>query len=184
MSPDPMSPDPTSDAPGIWSELVEGAGRGRQTHPVVDPHDHSPVAVVLTCSDARIPPALVFDQPRNRLFEVRVAGGLLDANVREAIDFAVDHLHVPLVIVLGHENCAAVKLAADVRDGAVDSEILPTTTAGLIATIGDAVGLDAVRESVRTTVDDLRASLTPSATVVGAVTHLGSGDLEIIVGPD
>jgi len=173
-----------SDASTIWNELTAGAGRGYQTHPVIDPDDHSPVAVVLTCSDARIPPALVFDQPRNRLFEVRVAGGLLDANVREAIDFAVDHLHVPLVVVLGHENCAAMKQAVDVRDGTVESGILPTTTDGLIATIGDATGLEAVRTSVRTTVADLRASLTATATVVGAVTHLGSGDLEIVVAAD
>ncbi len=173
-----------ADASGIWHELVEGAGRGHQTHPVVDPDDHSPVAVVLTCSDARIPPALVFDQPRNRMFEVRVAGGLLDANVREAIDFAVDHLHVPLVVVLGHENCAAMKYASDVRDGNDVPDMLPTTVAGLIRSIGPATGLDAVRAHVRTTVDDLRASLTATATVVGAVTHLGTGDLEIIVAPD
>jgi carbonic anhydrase len=173
-----------ADASGIWHELVEGAGRGHQTHPVVDPDDHSPVAVVLTCSDARIPPALVFDQPRNRMFEVRVAGGLLDANVREAIDFAVDHLHVPLVVVLGHENCAAMKLAVDVRDGNEAPDVLPTTAAGLIRVIGAATGLDAVRANVRATVDDLRGSLSPTATVVGAITHLGTGDLEIIAAPD
>ena len=53
------------------------------------------------------------------------------------IDFAVDHLHVPLVVVLGHENCAAVALAADVRDGVVESGSLVATVAGLRATIGD-----------------------------------------------
>jgi carbonic anhydrase len=178
-----MSGHAASDAAGIWAELTAGAHRGHQTHPVVDPVDHSPVAVVLTCSDARIPPALVFDQSRNRLFEIRVAGGLLDDAVREAIDFAVDHLHVPLVVVLGHEHCAAMKLATDVRDGRVAPDTLPTAVAGLRAVIGDAQGIDAVRTHVRETAATLRSELGPSATVVGAVTHLGSGDLEIVAEP-
>jgi len=130
-----------------------------------------------------VPPALVFDQPRNRLFEIRVAGGLLDGNVREAIDFAVDHLHVPLVVVLGHENCAATALAADVRDGVSEPGPLASTVARLRATIGDAHGVDAVRAHVRATVADLRVTLGPGATVIGAITHPGTGDLEIVVEP-
>ena len=170
-------------ADAIWDDLVAGAGRGRQAHPVLDPDDHSPVAVVLTSSDARIPPALVFDQPRNRLFEVRVAGGVLDTSVREAIDFAVEHLNVPVVVVLGHEGCPVVQLACDVRDGRRDAGPLRSTVDRLRATIGDADGIDAVRAHVRATVDVLRGDLPEETTVVGAVTHLGSGDLEVVVEP-
>ena len=169
-----------SAADEIWADLQAGADRGRTVNPVLDPDDHSPVAVVLTCSDARVPPALVFDEPRNRLFEIRVPGGGLDDTVREAIDFAVDHLNVPLVVVLGHESCAAIGLAVETRDAGTTPGTLGATVAGLRRTIGDAPADDAIAAHVRATVADLREVLGDGATVVGAITHLGSGRLEVV----
>jgi carbonic anhydrase len=173
-------PDATGTADDIWRDLVAGADRGRTANPVLDPDDHSPVAVVLTCSDARVPPSLVFDEPRNRLFEVRVPGGGLDDTVREAIDFAVDHLHVPLVVVLGHENCAAVGLAVETRDAGTEPGTLGATVAAIRRSVGDASAGDAIAAHVRSTVADLRTTIGDAATVVGAITHLGSGRLEVV----
>jgi carbonic anhydrase len=70
-----------------------------------------PFAVVLTCADSRVPPELVFDRGLGDLFVLRVAGNIADPFVLGSIEYAVEHLHVPLVVVLGHEHCGAVAAA-------------------------------------------------------------------------
>lgn len=72
-----------------------------------------PFAVILGCSDARVPVELVFDQGIGDLFVVRVAGNTVGDLVVGSIEYAVDHLGVPLVVVLGHEGCGAVKAAIE-----------------------------------------------------------------------
>jgi carbonic anhydrase len=72
-----------------------------------------PFAVVVCCSDSRVPPELVFDQGLGELFVVRVAGNVIDPVVRGSVEYAVEHLHAPLVVVLGHEDCGAVKAAVE-----------------------------------------------------------------------
>jgi len=68
-----------------------------------------PFAVILGCSDSRIPPELIFDQGLGDLFVVRVAGNIIDNVVLGSIEYAVTHLHTPLVMVLGHSKCGAVE---------------------------------------------------------------------------
>lgn len=70
-----------------------------------------PFAVVLTCADSRVPPEVVFDQGLGDIFAVRVAGNVSEPFALGSIDYAVEHLHVPLIIVLGHEQCGAVAAA-------------------------------------------------------------------------
>jgi len=70
-----------------------------------------PFAVVLSCSDSRLPPELVFDQGLGDLFVIRVAGNITDAAVIGSIEYAVEHLKTPLIVVLGHEKCGAVTAA-------------------------------------------------------------------------
>ncbi len=70
-----------------------------------------PYAVILTCADSRIPPEIIFDEGIGDLFVVRVAGNVADDLVTGSIEYAVRHLSVPLVIVLGHNNCGAVNAA-------------------------------------------------------------------------
>jgi carbonic anhydrase len=69
----------------------------------------SPFAVILSCSDSRVPPELVFDQGLGDLFVVRIAGNTVTKAGLESIDYAVDHLGTNLIMVLGHESCGAVK---------------------------------------------------------------------------
>ena len=71
----------------------------------------SPVAIVLTCSDSRVAPELYFDQGLGDLFVVRNAGNVVDDHVLGSIEYAVEHLHTPLIIVVGHEKCGAVSAA-------------------------------------------------------------------------
>lgn len=70
-----------------------------------------PYAVVLACSDSRVPVEIVFDQGLGDLFVIRTAGEITDLSVLASLEFAVVGLGVPLVVVLGHENCGAVKAA-------------------------------------------------------------------------
>lgn len=70
-----------------------------------------PFAVVLTCSDSRVPPELIFDQGLGDIFVIRNAGNVLDEHVMGSIEYAVEHLGVNLVVVMGHESCGAVGAA-------------------------------------------------------------------------
>jgi carbonic anhydrase len=77
-----------------------------------------PFAVVLGCSDSRVPVEIVFDQAPGSLFVVRVAGNFLNRDGLGSIEFAIDALKSRLVVVLGHENCGAVGAALQyVQDG-------------------------------------------------------------------
>jgi carbonic anhydrase len=69
--------------------------------------------VILTCSDSRLSPEVVFDQGLGDLFVVRVAGNVVDAALLGSIEYAVGHLHTPLVMVIGHQSCGAVSATLD-----------------------------------------------------------------------
>ncbi len=73
----------------------------------------APMAVVLACSDARVVPEVIFDQGIGDLFVIRVAGNVADALVLGSIEYAVAELEAPLVMVLGHTQCGAVKATLD-----------------------------------------------------------------------
>lgn len=75
-----------------------------------------PFAIILGCSDSRVPPELLFDQGFGDLFVLRVAGNVLDDDVLGSIEYAVEHLGTPLVAVLGHQDCGAVIAAMGERD--------------------------------------------------------------------
>ena len=70
-----------------------------------------PHAIVLSCSDSRVPPELVFDQKLGEIFVVRTAGEALGDNAVGSIEYAVEHLGSRLIVVMGHTSCGAVKAA-------------------------------------------------------------------------
>jgi carbonic anhydrase len=71
----------------------------------------TPLAAILGCSDSRVPPEIIFDQGLGDLFVMRVAGNVLNDMILGSIEYAVDHLRTPLVMVLGHSGCGAVEAA-------------------------------------------------------------------------
>ena len=78
----------------------------------------NPFAVVLTCSDSRIVPELIFDTGIGELFVIRVAGNVANTSSIASIEYAVAHLNVKLIVVLGHQNCGAVTAAlSEIDDG-------------------------------------------------------------------
>ena len=70
-----------------------------------------PFAIILSCSDSRVPPELIFDEGLGDLFIIRVAGNVLNAEGLGSIEFAVDALAARLILVLGHQSCGAVDAA-------------------------------------------------------------------------
>ena len=76
-----------------------------------------PFAVILSCSDSRIPPDVVFDQGVGDLFVIRVAGNVATPDALGSIEYAVDHLDAKLVVVMGHRRCGAVQAAFCPRPG-------------------------------------------------------------------
>lgn len=91
-----------------------------------------PSAIVISCSDSRVPPELVFDQGLGDLFVVRTAGEVVGAIELGSIEYAVEHLNVPLIVVLGHSQCGAVKVAIEGGD-------LPPNVAAIIRQITPSV---------------------------------------------
>lgn len=103
--------------------LVEGNRRFAEGHPIHPGRDsarraevrdgQAPFAVIVGCSDSRVPPEILFDQGLGDLFVVRAAGNILDDIGMASVAYAVQHLGVRLVIVLGHSRCGAVGAALD-----------------------------------------------------------------------
>ncbi len=103
---------------GVWERFLAANARfaeGRPTHPrQTEAHRHrllegqTPHAAIVSCSDSRIVPEIIFDQGLGDLFVIRVAGGVLGQVGLASVEYAVGHLRVPLVIVLAHSSCGAV----------------------------------------------------------------------------
>lgn len=149
-----------------------------------------PFAIVLGCSDSRVPPEILFDQGLGDIFTVRVAGNIADDLAIGSMEYAVEHFATPLIVVLGHERCGAVTAAVDAVAAGVTP---PPHIASLVAAIrpvveasrgmpGDAVE-NAIAMHVRRTVAALRASGPVLADavergrlqIIGAEYHLASG---------
>jgi carbonic anhydrase len=92
-------------------EFVRSPKYARQRKPLIK--GQNPHIIVLSCSDSRAPPELLFSQGLGKLFVLRVAGQVVDDVVLDSIEFAVTHFDVSLIVVLGHTDCGAVKGALD-----------------------------------------------------------------------
>jgi carbonic anhydrase len=77
----------------------------------------SPFAIVLSCADSRVPPEVIFNVGLGELFVVRTAGEVTDKAVLASIEYGAEHLKAPLLVVMGHEMCGAVKAAVESKPG-------------------------------------------------------------------
>lgn len=73
----------------------------------------TPFAIILACADSRVSPEVIFDQGIGDLFVHRVAGNIIDDALLGSIEYGVEHLGAPLIMVLGHERCGAVSATVD-----------------------------------------------------------------------
>lgn len=155
----------------------------------------APFCAYVTCSDSRVPPELLFGRGLGELFIIRNAGNTVDTVAMGSIEYAVAELRVPLVVVMGHEACGAVKAAQAVVEenarfpGAIDDMIEPIIPAVLEARDenGHIELEDAVHQNVRRVVYKLRNEADPillepqeqgKLRVVGAYYDLDEGRVE------
>ncbi len=104
-------------------KLVDGNARfvaGKPMHPHQTPaaraelvRGQTPFAVVVGCSDSRTAPEILFDEGLGDLFIIRVAGNVIDDETLGSVEYGVEHLHSPLVVVMGHSACGAIGAARD-----------------------------------------------------------------------
>jgi carbonic anhydrase len=137
-----------------------------------------PFAVVLGCADSRVPPEIVFDQGLGDLFAVRVAGNVIDNHALGSIEYAVDHLSVRLIVVLGHQRCGAVLAAKETiaAKGRAPAHIQSLVTA--IEPAVEATAKDDLEATVRANVKNVVQALRSSTPVLKA--KVDSGELRVV----
>lgn len=152
----------------------------------------APFATVLACSDSRESPELLFDQGLGDLFVVRTAGHVLDNAVIGTLEFAVAELHVPLLVVMGHQRCGAIKATLDavttaaLAPGQMEALVDAIRPALLLAKgEGDIRFTNVVKANVKVTIDRLQNSKLLSEAVakqqlriIGAYYQLDTGVAE------
>ena len=181
--------------------LLQGNQRyvaGKATHPDQTAErrlglakGQAPFAIILTCADSRVAPELFFDQGLGDLFVIRNAGNILDDHVIGSMEYAVEHLHAGLIVVVGHGQCGAVSAA--VAGGEVPGHIRSVTEA-IAPALEDARNLpgDKVDNAVRANAQRVAGILThvepflKTATkeghlkIVAARYDLSTGQVEIL----
>ncbi len=148
------------------------AGYVRRSELVKGQH---PVAAVLGCADSRVAPELLFDQGLGDLFVVRVAGNVAEPGVIGSVEYAAEHLGTPLVVVLGHEGCGAVKSTLDGagEDGNLGSLVKDIRPAVAQACRSTSAGCDAVHEGVHLNARAQARNLLERSPVLRALVEAG-----------
>ena len=124
----------------------------------------SPKVIILSCSDSRVGPELIFDQSLGDIFAVRTAGNVADPIALGSIEYAVDHIHSPLLLVLGHQKCGAVSAACSGDKmpspnlQAIVEKINPAVTQAKTYAKADDLVESAVKENVRQSAKDVLAN--------------------------
>jgi len=173
----------------ILAQLKAGNERHAQ-HKYQHPHEtlarqmelvgsQHPEAEILSCSDSRVPPEIIFDQGLGDLFVVRVAGNVASDTEIGSLEYGAEHLHIPLLVVLGHESCGAVTAAA----GAGEPEGHIVTLVDLIKpAVEKSRGLtgDLISNSVKANVQMVVQKLRSSTPILSKL--VAEGKLKIVGG--
>jgi len=167
--------------------------------------EQRPFAIVLGCSDSRVPAELVFDQGLGDLFVIRVAGNIVAPSQVGSVEFAASRFRTRLVVVLGHSRCGAILATLEELEApggdtshnlqSIVDRVRPSVEPLLgtpLAEDREALVREAVRANVRASVDHLRHGseilerliAEEGLRVVGAEYALESGEVEFFEGPD
>jgi carbonic anhydrase len=199
---------PTSLTPAqAWQKLLDGNARfvaGTSVHPNQDAarrsslvNEQNPFAIIFGCSDSRLAAEIIFDLGLGDAFVVRTAGHVLGDAVIGSLEYGVDVLNVPLIVILGHDSCGAVTAAKNTIDTGVmprgglrdlveriTPSVLTARRAGL-DDINDMV-IENVRQSSERLLDSSRAiseAVDAGRTaVVGVAYRLADGRAELVAG--
>ena len=188
---DPAHSDQPSVAPvEAISKLKEGNGRytsGNVQHPGQTAERRTelaktqhPFAAIVSCSDSRVPPEIVFDQGIGDLFIVRVAGNVINDEGLGSIEYTVDHLGTRLILVLGHQRCGAVDAARETiaAKGKAPGHIQSLVTA--IKPAVEATAKDDLETTIKSNVKNVVQALRSSTPILKA--EVDSGKIQVIGG--
>lgn len=205
LEPSPPKPENVLSPDAALERLMEGNKRYQQG--VTKRHDfvgereiliggQNPYAGILSCADSRIAPEYAFDSARGDLFVVRVAGNFINPDNLASFEYAVEVLKTPLLLVLGHEACGAVKATiASIQDNTTLPGHLPSLVDSLSPAVKAVAGQpgdeleNAIKENVRLGVEALKAA-TPILSsaiddkrvkIVGGIYRLADGQVELFV---
>lgn len=185
-----MSVMPNTSPVTAWKALKEGNQRfveGKPEHPSQSVEHRAslaeaqkPTAVVFGCADSRVAAEIIFDQGLGDMFVVRTAGHVIDSAVLGSIEYAVTVLDVPLIVVLGHDSCGAVKATLSaIDDGTVPSgyvrDVVERVTPSIL--LGRRDGLTRVDEFEARHVNETAAQLAARSTAISE--RLDAGQLAI-----
>ena len=180
--------------------LIDGNKRFSGHHPSYPHQDKKrvadlaagqhPFATVLTCADSRVPVELLFDQGVGDIFDVRVAGNIVTPGVMGSVEYAIDQLETPVLMVLGHESCGAVTAA--VQNLKLPGD-MSTFVDAIMPAVKESQGLEgdaidnAVRQNVKYQIEQIKQSNLVSQRVkagtlkvVGSRYDLDAGSVSII----
>lgn len=162
--------------------------RSRQTDLAELQARHQPRVAILTCSDSRVDPAIIFDAGLGDLFVVRSAGAVAGANGIGSLEYAVDTLLVELILVLGHSNCGAVSAAlrGDSFPGDLGNLIgvirrnLPADVDSLQAAIETTVSCEVTSIQERSPI--IASGMTRGMWIIGSILDLSTGRIQVLGG--
>ncbi len=150
-----------------------------------------PFAIIVSCSDSRVPPEILFDEALGDLFVVRVAGNVITPVELGSVEYAVEHLKSPLIVVLGHEKCGAVTAAVQGGDipGSIKSIVEKIKPAVDKAKSSSTTADDLVEKSANLNIQNALLDISKSPIImhalvakqlklIGAKYHLDSGTAE------
>jgi carbonic anhydrase len=194
-----------TNASEAWAALVKGNKNfvaGTPAHPRQDAElrksvakAQEPFAALFGCSDSRLGAEMIFDVGLGDLFVVRNAGQIIAQTIVGSLEFAVEVLKVPLILVLGHDSCGAVMASVDASDGKLEVQgeyienlverIVPTVKASKAAGIHDVDLIN--KHHIKDTIDELLEMSTlirervesGKLAVVGAQYRLSEGQVEL-----
>ena len=182
---------PNSNPINAWKALKEGNERfvaGEPAHPSQSIERRAelaggqkPTAVLFGCADSRVAAEIIFDQGLGDMFVVRTAGHVLDSSVIGSIEYAVAILEVPLIVVLGHDSCGAVKATITALDdgsvpGGFVRDIVERVTPSIL--VGRREGLSEVDELEAKHVNETVRLLSERSNIIAE--RLASGKVAIV----
>src|SRR5690606_24393506 len=185
-----MATMPNTSPVTAWQALKEGNARvvaGKPLHPsqriehrATLTGEQGPTAVVFGCADSRVAAEIIFDQGLGDMFVVRTAGHVIDAAVLGSVEYAVTVLEVPLIVVLGHDSCGAVKATLEALDegvvpGGYVRDVVERVTPSIL--LGRRDGLTRVDEFEERHVNETTYQLRNRSTVIAE--RVAAGDVAI-----
>jgi carbonic anhydrase len=175
----------------VWYKLIEGnmrfvqglfQGRNLLDLRSTLAQGQQPEAAVLCCSDSRVPAEIIFDQSLGDLFVVRTAGLVLEPTSIGSLEYAVAHLHVPLLVIKGHECCGAVTAAVnhpETDEGHISAIVKQIAPAAVLARTTGKSGPELVEAATEQHLKSLEGALRRQSRIIGEA--LDSERLELVV---